>query len=113
VRGTRRKKQDGVWEVRVYLGRDATTGSPRQLSRTVHGSARDADAVLHDLIAKHGGGSADGIRATFSQLLDSCLEECERLTGPHNLAHLPLADRQDHPVASGQTQGRQNQRPSP
>jgi integrase len=79
VRGTKRKKRDGVWEVRVYLGRDAATGRPRQLSKTVHGSARDADAVLHDLIAKHGGGSADGVGATFAQLLDLWLEECERL----------------------------------
>ena len=79
MRGTKRKKRDGVWEVRVYLGRDAATGSPRQLSKTVHGSARDADAVLHDLIAKHGGGSADGVGATFAQLLNLWLEECERL----------------------------------
>ena len=63
----------------MYLGRDAATGSPRQLSKTVHGSARDADAVLHDLIAKHGGGSVDGVGATFAQLLNLWLEECERL----------------------------------
>jgi integrase len=79
VRGTKRKKKDGVWEVRVYLGRDPVTGNPRQLSKTVRGSARDADDVLRDLIAKHGGASSDGVGATFGQLLDLWLEECERL----------------------------------
>jgi integrase len=79
VRGTKRKKRDGIWEVRVCLGRDAATGNPRQLGKTVHGNARDPDGVLHDLIAKHGGGSTDGVGATFGQLLDLWLEECERL----------------------------------
>ena len=79
VRGTKRKKRDGVWEVRVYLGRDPVTRSTRELSRTVHGTARDADAVLRDLVAKHGGAASDGVGATFGQLLDLWLEECERL----------------------------------
>ena len=79
MRGTKRKRRDGVWEVRVYLGRDPVTGNPRQLSKSVHGSARDADDVMRDLIAKHGGVSADGIGATFGDLLDQWLTECERL----------------------------------
>jgi integrase len=79
VRGSKRKKRDSVWEVRVYLGRDPTTGQVKHLSRTVHGTGRDADQVLRDLIATYGGGSADGVGATFGQLLDLWLLECERL----------------------------------
>jgi len=79
VRGSKRKKKDGVWEVRVFLGRDPITGKVRHLSKTVHGSGRDADDALHDLLAKYGGGAADGVGATFGQLLDLWLEECERL----------------------------------
>ena len=79
MRGTKRKKRDGVWEVRVYLGRDPATGSPRQLSKTVHGTARHADDVMRDLIAKHGRVSVEGIGATFGELLDLWLKECERL----------------------------------
>lgn len=65
--------------MRVFLGRDPVTGHPRQLSRTVYGGARDADEVLRDLIAKHGGESAEGLGVTFGQLLDRWLEECARL----------------------------------
>jgi integrase len=79
VRGSKRKKRDGVWEVRVYLGRDASTGQVKHLSKTVHGTARDADDTLRDLIARHGGGSADGVGATFGHVLDLWLDECERL----------------------------------
>ena len=39
ARGTKRKRRDGVWEVRAYIGRDPLTGKPRQISKTVHGSA--------------------------------------------------------------------------
>ena len=59
MRGTKRKRREGVWEVRVYLGRDPVTGQPKQLSRTVHGGAREADDVLRELIAKHSGASSD------------------------------------------------------
>ncbi len=65
--------------MRVFLGRDPVTGHVKHLSKTVHGSGGDADEVLHDLIAKYGGGWADGVGATFGQLLDVWLDECERL----------------------------------
>jgi hypothetical protein len=79
VRGTKRKKREGVWEVRVYLGLDPVTGSTRELSKTVHVTARVADEVLRDLVAKHGAASSDGVGATFGQLLDLWLDECKRL----------------------------------
>lgn len=78
MRGTKRRKRDGVWELRVYLGRDAEN-RPLQMSKTFHGSARDADEMLRELVAQHGGGSKDGVGATFGQLLDLWLEECKRL----------------------------------
>ena len=78
MRGTKRRKRDGVWELRVYLGRDAQN-RPLQLSKTFHGSARDADEMLREMVARHGGGSKDGVGATFGQLLDLWLEECKRL----------------------------------
>jgi integrase len=78
VRGTKRKRRDGVWEVRAYIGRDPLTGKPRQISRTVHGSAKLADEVLRDLIEKQAPRS-DGMGASVGQLLDRWLVECERL----------------------------------
>jgi len=31
-----------VWEIRAFVGRDPVTGKPRQLSKTVYGSAKAA-----------------------------------------------------------------------
>jgi integrase len=79
MRGTKRERRKGVWEVRVYLGRDPISGKPRQLSKTVHGGARAADEALRELLNKQGPSRSDGIGVTVGQLLTSWLEECERL----------------------------------
>lgn len=79
MRGTKRQRRDGVWELRVYVGRDPATGKPVQLSKTFHGNARAADGALRDFVEKFRVAQSDGIRATFGQLLDRWCEECERL----------------------------------
>jgi integrase len=79
VRGTKRKRRDGVWEVRVYVGRDPVTGTLKQISKTVHGGARAADAVLRDLIENQTPSRMDGLGATVNQLLDRWLEKYERM----------------------------------
>lgn len=79
MRGTKRKRQNGVWELRVYVGRDPVSGNPRQISRTFHGGSRAADEALRDLVDKFGEGRPDGLGATFGQLLDKWLEESERM----------------------------------
>jgi integrase len=43
---------DGVWELRVTLGKNPATGKRRQLSRTFHGGARAADKELARLVAQ-------------------------------------------------------------
>ncbi|MCZ7536928.1 MAG: site-specific integrase [Acidimicrobiia bacterium] len=48
---TVREKKPGVWEVRVFTGRDAA-GRPTQVSRTVRGGKRDALHVAAQLEAK-------------------------------------------------------------
>jgi len=40
-----REKRPGYFEVCVYGGLDPATGKPRQVSRTVRGSVRDANAL--------------------------------------------------------------------
>ena len=47
---TLRERAPGVWEVRVFAGRDAT-GRPRQVSRTVRGGRRAAEKAAAALIA--------------------------------------------------------------
>ena len=48
--GQIRKRGERTWLVRVYLGRDPATGKRKWLSRTVHGTRRDAAAVLNGLL---------------------------------------------------------------
>lgn len=79
VRGAKRKRREGVWELRVYVGRDPVTGGEKQVSKTFHGTSRDADHALRDLVERYEGSRSDGFGATFGQLLDRWLEECERL----------------------------------
>jgi len=79
MRGSKRQRAPGVWEIRVYVGRDLVTGTEKTLSRTFHGSARAADALIRELIDAQAPNRADGLGVTFSQLLDRWLVECERM----------------------------------
>ena len=79
MRGSKRKLKEGVWELRVDLGRDPITGKRKQVSRTFRGPARAADQALRDLVDQQAPSRSDGVGATFGQLLDQWLEECERL----------------------------------
>jgi integrase len=79
VRGSKRKLKEGVWELRVELGTDPVTGKRKQLSKTFRGPARAADQALRDLVDQQAPSRSDGVGATFGQLLDQWLEECERM----------------------------------
>ncbi|MGH9918435.1 MAG: tyrosine-type recombinase/integrase [Nitrososphaerales archaeon] len=79
MRGTKRKRREGVWELRVYVGNDPVTGKPRQISKTFYGGAREAEDELRNLVDEHSSPRTDGLGVTFGQLLDKWLEECERL----------------------------------
>lgn len=48
---TIRQRRPGVWEVRVFTGRDSD-GRPTQVSRTVRGGKREAQRVAAELTAK-------------------------------------------------------------
>jgi len=48
VRGSISRRGDS-WRVHVYLGLDSQTGKQRYLTRTVHGTKRDAERVSTDL----------------------------------------------------------------
>ena len=45
---TMRERKPGVWEIRVFTGRDST-GRPTQISRTVRGTKREAQRVAASL----------------------------------------------------------------
>jgi integrase len=50
-----------------------------QISKTFHGSSREADSALRDLVDKYGEGRPDGVGVTVGKFLDRWLEECERM----------------------------------
>jgi integrase len=78
VRGSKRELRKGVWELRVSTGKNPVTGRYGLISKTFHGTSRAADSALRDLIDQQAP-TVDGAGATFGQLLDQWLEECERL----------------------------------
>jgi integrase len=78
VRGSKRELRKGVWELRLTLGKDPFTEKYRRVSKTFHGTAREADKALRQLLDEQAQ-AEDGVGATFGQLLSQWLGECERL----------------------------------
>ncbi len=84
--GTVRERQPGVWEVRVYVGRDPVTNAPRQVSKVVHAGPRTKKgnppkAVIdleHQLESEAAAGKLGGTTATVGLLLDRYLEHLAR-----------------------------------
>jgi len=70
---TMRERSPGVWELRVYVGRDPITGRSRQLSRTFRGGKRLANAALAQMVVDVGQGKHKGSTGTVGQLLDEWL----------------------------------------
>ena len=66
---TIRKRAEGVWEVRVFVGRDER-GKPIQRSKTVHGGKRDAERVAAELETKPSRAGAK----TVADALDAWVE---------------------------------------
>lgn len=56
MRGNIRKRGKDSWEVRVDMGRDPLTGKRRQVSRTIKGTKRDAQALAASLISQYEAG---------------------------------------------------------
>jgi integrase len=67
---TIREKRRGVWEVRVFTGRDER-GKPTQVSRTVQGTKRDAMRVAAQYDSAP---AATGAGRTVAEMLDAWVE---------------------------------------
>ena len=68
---TIRERQPGVWEIRVFTGRD-NRGRPTQTSRTASGGKREAQRVAVELEGGPGRASAAG--RTVRDVLDEWVE---------------------------------------
>lgn len=65
------QRRGSAWRLVVDGGRDPVTGRRRQVTRTVRGSARDAQHELNRLLVEVGRGDVLGHDATIAQLLDA------------------------------------------
>ena len=83
ARGTKFEIRPGVWRLRVFVGTDPATGSPRQLSRTVRGGNRLADAELARFLTEVAAGEVPmGSDQSLGEFLDSWLEFIEPNRSP-------------------------------
>jgi hypothetical protein len=74
---TMREKRPGVWEVRAFTGRDER-GRPTQVSRTVHGTKRDAQRAAAEMTLR----PSNAAGRTVGGLLDLWLELNEAVWAP-------------------------------
>jgi integrase len=71
VKGSKRERTPGVWELRVYAGKDRLTGRKRYVSRTHRGGARSAEDALRALIRQVAAEPAERPdQVTVAELLD-------------------------------------------
>ena len=70
MKGYKRQRTPGKWEIFVDYGRDPATGKRRQHTETVKGTAADADRRLRSLIDRVEGKSfVSAKRLTFGEWL--------------------------------------------
>jgi len=69
------RKRGDAWQVIVYAGRDPVTGRKRQVSRTIRGAKRDAQALRARLLVEVGEGRHLGTDATFGDLVERWYEQ--------------------------------------
>lgn len=83
VRGHLEARGSGTWRAKVFLGQDPN-GRQRYLTRTIHGTKREADAQLRKLILE-AGLSHETSRATFGDLAAKWLELASETLSPSTL----------------------------
>ena len=60
MRGHLEQRGKNVWRAKVFLGRDDGTGRKRYLTRAVHGTKREAEDVLTQLLGEVARGASVG-----------------------------------------------------
>jgi integrase len=85
MRGHITERRPGVWLVRVDGELDPVTGRRRQPSRTLHGTRRDAELELAQLMVDVGKGLLPSTSATVGLLLERWFEHAESRLSPTTL----------------------------
>ena len=76
------ERRPEVWELILQLPRDATSSRARQLSRTAHGTRREARRALAALVAKVSAGKISSSATTLRELLARWLDHVEDKLSP-------------------------------
>ena len=83
MRGHLEARGSGTWRAKVFLGQDAN-GRQRYLTRTIHGSKREADAQLRELMLE-AGLAHESSQATMGDLASKWLEIVGETLSPSTL----------------------------
>ena len=83
MRGHLEARGSGTWRAKVFLGQDAN-GRQRYLTRTIHGTKREADAQLRELMLE-AGLAHESSQATVDDLAAKWLEMAAETLSPSTL----------------------------
>lgn len=101
MRGHLEARGKNVWRAKVYLGRD-TGKSKRYLQRTIHGTKRQAEDVLNEMLVEAGQSSNEIVDGTFADLAPRWLELSSPTLSPTTLREYErLLDRHILPRFGG------------
>lgn len=79
MKGSKRQRPSGAWELRVYAGTDPVTNKEQVLTRTFRGGVRQADAALREFVGEIEAGRLGGTEATVRALLARWVRHLDRL----------------------------------
>jgi integrase len=75
MRGTKEERSPGVWRLRVFIGRDPVTGNPKQLTRTLRGTKKQAETALAQFVTEVSNGNVPvAASVSLGEFLDRWLE---------------------------------------
>ena len=86
VAGSIRQRSDGVWRLRVFVGRDPVSGAPIQVHKTFRGTEAAAKKALARLVTQVEDGKFDGTTITVGELLDRWLDHIGDERTPSTIA---------------------------
>ena len=95
MRGHLEARGKDVWRAKIFLGRDDATGRQSYLTRTIHGTKRQAETLLTQLIVESGQGSNLDTEATVRDLAQRWMVLTgDRLSPTTSNEYRRLLDRQ-------------------
>ncbi len=75
-----------TWRAKVFLGNDADTGNKRYVTRTIHGTKRQAETVLNELLVEVGQNGDAIVDRTFQELSQRWIALSASALSPTTLA---------------------------